>query len=275
MCRDAFTRFRELFIELFVDAKRLVTWLELCARVRPMLTRNAGEPKPRPARSWRSGGDGAVEIVVAHLFAASEAVGAAVAVLSEDERARADRFAFDRDRRRFIVARARLRHLLAARLDTTPETIRFSYGARGKPSLRGSEWRFNVSHCGDLAVFAFCRHREVGVDVESVRPLEDADAIAARFFSPRENAEYRSLQPAHRPRGFFNCWTRKEAFIKATGDGLAHPLDAFDVTLTPDAPARILRVGDRPGTACGWSLECFVPAPGYVAAVVTNTGGVS
>ena len=271
MGRDAFTRFRDVFIE----ARRIVAWLELCARVRPMLTRNAGEPMPRPARGWRSGGEGAVEIVVAHLFAASEAVSAAVAVLSEDERARADRFAFDRDRRRFIIARAHLRHLLAARLETAPEAIQFSYGARGKPSLRASDCRFNVSHCGDLAVFAFCRHREIGIDLESVRPLEDADAIAARFFSPRENAEYRSLPAAHRPQGFFNCWTRKEAFIKATGDGLAHPLDAFDVTLTPDAPARILRVGDTPGTACGWSLECFVPAPGYVAAVVTSPGEVS
>lgn len=271
MGRDALARFCQLSIE----AKRIVAWLELCARVPPMLTRNAGEPMSRGARSWKSGTDGAVEIVVAHLFARTEEVSAAVAVLSEDERARADRFAFDRDRRRFIIARARLRHLLGARLETAAEAIEFSYGTQGKPSLRGSDWRFNVSHCDDLAVFAFCRHHEVGIDVESVRSLEDADAIAARFFSPRENAEYRSLQPAHRPRGFFNCWTRKEAFIKATGDGLAHPLDAFDVTLTPDAPARIIRVGDPPGTACGWSLQSFIPAPGYAAAVVTHTGGAS
>jgi 4'-phosphopantetheinyl transferase len=94
--------------------------------------------------------------------------------------------------------------------------------------------------------------------------------IAARFFSRRENAAYQALDPRDKPIAFFNCWTRKEAFIKALGDGLYHPLDRFDVSLAPGEPARILRVDDTPGEACGWRLESFCPAPGFVAAVVTE-----
>jgi 4'-phosphopantetheinyl transferase len=217
-------------------------------------------------------GNLAIEVVLTGLAAEREAVRALAAVLSDAERHRASRFAFDRDRRRFIVARARLRQLLAERLGAKPESVEFTYGAHGKPALlRRSgmlDLRFNVSHCAEVAVYAFAAGREVGVDVEAVHALEDADAIAARFFSAREYAEYRALDASDRPLAFFNCWTRKEAFVKATGDGLAHPLDGFDVSLAPGEPARLLRFEQPAEEGSDWCMESFSPAPGLVAAVV-------
>jgi 4'-phosphopantetheinyl transferase len=146
------------------------------------------------------------------------------------------------------------------------------YGERGKPALArgyaGSDLRFNVSHSDDVAVYAFSSGREIGIDVEAVRVIRDADDIAARFFSRCEYESYLALDARHRPLGFFNCWTRKEAFIKALGDGLYHPLDSFDVSLAPGEPAEILRIGHIPGDHCGWRLRSFSPFPGYVGAVV-------
>jgi 4'-phosphopantetheinyl transferase len=215
----------------------------------------------------------AVEVASVSLHAEPAAVEELAQCLSEEERLRAGRFVFARDRRRFIVARAWLRRLLASRLGVQPEGIQLTYGPRGKPALRrnlaDSDLRFNVSHSEDLAVYAFARGREIGIDVEAVRQLEDADAIAARFFSVRENSAYRALDSNDKPLGFFNCWTRKEAFIKALGDGLYCPLDSFDVSLAPGEPARILRVSNAPGDRCGWHLESFSPNSGFVAAVVT------
>ena len=218
---------------------------------------------------------GTVEVVSVRLDCEPAAVGELAQCLSDAERQRASRFAFDRDRRRFIVGRARLRHLLASRLGVPPEAIELVYGPRGKPALSPGfadlGLRFNVSHSEDVAVYAFSRGREIGVDVEAVRELRDADDIAARFFSRRENEAYRALDPRDKPLGFFNCWTRKEAFIKALGDGLYHPLDRFDVSLAPGEPARILRVDDAPGEDCGWHMEAFSPASEFVAAVVVES----
>jgi 4'-phosphopantetheinyl transferase len=215
-----------------------------------------------------------IEVVTTPLSARAEPLSALAGLLSTAERQRASRFVFDRDRQRFIVSRARLRQLLAARLGVPPESVEFTYGAHGKPAIAlgpaDPDLRFNVSHCHDLAVYAFSYGLDVGVDVEAVRALPDADRIAARFFSPREKDAYRALDSRDTPLGFFNCWTRKEAFIKALGDGLRHPLDSFDVSLAPDEPAAILRVGVTPGDECGWRMESFAPAPGFVAAVVTE-----
>ena len=214
----------------------------------------------------------AVEVIVTRLDVRSESLRAGAAVLTDEERDRARRFVFDRDRDRFIGARACLRQLLAARLGTPPDSVELVYGAHGKPALApgyaDTGLRFNVSHCDDLTLYAFSCGREIGIDVEAVRPIGDADDIAARFFSQRENRAYRALEPSDRPLGFFQCWTRKEAFIKALGDGLSYPLDRFDVSLTPGEPAQILRVEDTPGDRCGWRLESWSPAPGFVAAVV-------
>ena len=232
-----------------------------------------------PLTSWSSAPliGNAFNVVMARLDLKSETVRASAALLSDMERQRASRFAFDRDRRRFTVARAWLRQLLAARLGVRPESVELVNGAHGKPALArccaNSDLRFNVSHSDDVAVYAFSCGREIGIDVEAIRVLQDADDIAARFFSRRENEAYLALDPPDRPRGFFNCWTRKEAFVKALGDGLHYPLDRFDVSLAPGEPARILRVAEIHGDDCGWRMDSVFPAPGFVAAVVLETGG--
>lgn len=216
----------------------------------------------------------AVEIVLVPLDVETDAFHALAAWLQQGERCVAERFHFERDRRRFIVARGRLRQILGARLGIEPRAIELAYTAHGKPMLAAGsasiDLRFNVSHCKDMAVFAFCRGREVGIDMEMVERLEGIDEIAAHFFSRNELAAYRSLDEADKLAGFFNCWTRKEAFIKALGEGLHFPLGSFDVSLAPRDPARILRVGDRDGADCGWCLRSFSPLPGYVAAVVVE-----
>jgi 4'-phosphopantetheinyl transferase len=219
--------------------------------------------------------DGPIVVVVTRLAVGPVAVRAAARLLSDAERHRASLFTCDRLRRRFIVARGRLRQLLAARLGVRPESIELDYGARGKPALAArfadSDLRFNVSHCDDVAVYALASGRAVGIDVEAIRVIRGADDISARFFSRREQAAYRALDVRDRPLGFVNCWTRKEAFIKALGDGLHYALDRFDVSLAPGEPAKILRVENTRGDRCGWQLASFSPAPGFVAAVVTET----
>jgi 4'-phosphopantetheinyl transferase len=231
-----------------------------------------GAVAPLPGRATAYFADGAIDVVVTRLDLRPAAVRALAVWLSDAERIRARRFAFDRDRRRFVVTRARLRQLLGVRLDVRPESVDLVYGERGKPALArgyaGSDLRFNVSHSDDVAVYAFSSGREIGIDVEAVRVIRDADDIAARFFSRCEYESYLALDARHRPLGFFNCWTRKEAFIKALGDGLYHPLDSFDVSLAPGEPAEILRIGHIPGDHCGWRLRSFSPFPGYVGAVV-------
>lgn len=212
------------------------------------------------------------ELVVHSLDVAARPL---VGLLSADERARAARFAFDRERRRYIVARARLRQLLGERLGAAPESLQFVYKAHGKPALARCtgqrDLRFNLSHCGEFAAYAFAEGREVGVDIEEVRELPDADDIAMRFFSRRERSAYLRLPRRERPQGFFNCWTRKEAFIKALGEGLSHPLDTFDVSLAPGKSARLLRVHGVPASRCGWTLYSFDGAPGLVGAVAVQT----
>jgi 4'-phosphopantetheinyl transferase len=211
-----------------------------------------------------------IDVVVASLAAAPECVRATAALLSSDERERAQRLVHDRDRRRFIMGRARLRELLGERLGIPPATIQFEYGDYGKPSIRARadrDLRFNIAHSDDLAVYAFADGVEVGIDVERMRVVDDADRLAHRF-SPHERRAYNLLRRSDRPLGFLNCWTRKEAFIKATGQGLAVPLDSFDVSLEPGKPAEILRVGTSPGSSCGWRLQSFGPARGFIAALV-------
>jgi 4'-phosphopantetheinyl transferase len=194
--------------------------------------------------------------------------------LSPDEVARADRFRFPRDRQRFVAARGLLRELLGRYLEADPAGLRFAYGPRGKPALAdgaGSDrLHFNVSHSGGLALLAFARGRDLGIDLELERPVPEAESIAERYFSPREGAELRRLSPAERPRAFFRCWTRKEAFIKATGDGLSRPLDAFDVTLAPREPARLLRVEGEPEETARWWMEGLEPAEGFAGALAVE-----
>ncbi|MDH3512014.1 MAG: 4'-phosphopantetheinyl transferase superfamily protein [Gammaproteobacteria bacterium] len=214
----------------------------------------------------------AFEVILAGLDIGPSALDAEAVTLSENERKRADRFVFQRDRRRFVTARAKLRRLIGARLRIAPEAVEFHYGANGKPALArhplSEDLRFNVSHCEDVAVYALSYGREIGVDVEAICDLPDSDRVAKHCFSAFENKAYSRLNEKLKPEGFFNCWTRKEAFVKALGDGLSYPLSHFDVSLAPDRPAEILRVGNIPGDRCGWEIYSFKPRPGIVGAVV-------
>lgn len=189
--------------------------------------------------------------------------------LSAKEIERAGRFYFERHRSHFIVAHGFMRMILGRYLEVAPAQVQFTFGAHGKPALadHGRDLRFNLSHTGELALLAVSHGREVGVDIEQVRSLDDAATIAARFFSAAENRAWLAVPDEQKAVAFFNAWTRKEAFIKALGDGLSYPLDRFDVSLTPGEPARLLRVAGEPEATARWRIEALEPAPGYAAAV--------
>jgi 4'-phosphopantetheinyl transferase len=195
-----------------------------------------------------------------------------LATLSSDERARADRFHFERDRHHFITGRGLLRAILARYLETAPAALQFHYDAHGKPRLAGAfpdRLRFNVSHSHGLALYAVSVDRELGVDLERIEPRLET-GIAERFFSPREVATLRAL-PTHAQRdAFFACWTRKEAYVKARGEGLTLCLDQFEVSLSPGEPAALLRTAGDPDEARRWSLEELAPEPGYAAALAVE-----
>lgn len=194
--------------------------------------------------------------------------------LSTDERERARRFYFQRDREHFIVARASLRAILGCYLDLKPDELRFCYGPHGKPALSseslGGDLRFNLSHSGGLALYAVTRGREIGVDIERVRPELADGKIAERFFSPREVAALRALHPHLQLQAFFNCWTRKEAYIKATGDGLSLPLDQFDVSVVPGERAALLNTTHNLGESSRWLLRQLLPGADYIAALAVE-----
>jgi len=195
-------------------------------------------------------------------------------LLVPDETSRAQRFHFERDRASFIVARAVLRTILAAYLKLNPAQLQFSYSAHGKPALNDVEGsdglRFNLSHSHALALYAVTRNREIGVDIEQIRADFAGDEIAERFFSSTEIAMLRALPSNKRTEGFFNCWTRKEAYIKARGEGLSFPLDRFDVSLIPGEPRATLNVPEAPFEAARWSLQTLTPEDGYAAAIAVE-----
>jgi 4'-phosphopantetheinyl transferase len=194
--------------------------------------------------------------------------------LDADERARAARFVFPRDARRFRVARGTLREILGGYLGVAPAAVRFVYAAAGKPAVAMPEARgaveFNVSHSGEVALYAIGGAGRIGVDVEQIRPLADLEALAERSFSAAERRALLALSPAEREPAFFACWTRKEAFIKALGDGLSYPLDAFTVSFTAGAPARFVEIRGEPATAARWTLAALDVGAGYAAAVAVD-----
>ena len=193
--------------------------------------------------------------------------------LSADELNRANRFHFTKDRNHFVVARGLLRNLLAAYLGINCAELRFSYGAQGKPFLvldSGAQINFNLSHSHGRAAFAFTRGRELGIDIEYVKEDFEAEVIAKRFFSRAEVLALCTVPAELRKQAFFNCWTRKEAYIKARGEGLSMPLDQFDVTLRPDEPVRLLNNHVEEREVSRWSMQA-IPAPeGYAGALVVE-----
>ncbi len=189
-------------------------------------------------------------------------------LLSADERERAQRFAFDVHRHRFVVGRGVLRLLLGKYLNMPPQEVVLAYGEQDKPFLSHSELEFNVSHSEDVALLAFAWGRAVGVDVEAIRPLSDADSVARISFSKKEYGEYTAVPDAQKPQAFYNCWTRKEAFIKAVGSGLSYPLDSFDVSFLPGEPAQLLQIQGSPAEAAKWRLQALDPVADYVGAII-------
>lgn len=190
-------------------------------------------------------------------------------VLSADELERAERYRFDQHRNEFILTRAVLRTVLASYTAQSPESLSFDYSAQGKPALRNgpSDLRFNVSHTEGLAVLALVREREIGVDAEKIRPQPDAQKLAKRFFSPQEQRFLEKLSGDQLQKAFFRCWTRKEAYIKAKGEGLSIPLHAFDVSLEEDLPAALVATRPDPTEAGRWTLYDLSVGQGYSAAL--------
>jgi 4'-phosphopantetheinyl transferase len=189
------------------------------------------------------------------------------ACLASEELERASRFRFEVHRTRYIAAHAAVRRILSRFLGLPPEDVAFGTGPRGKPFVggEGGAWlHFNLAHSGDLALCAAGRGREVGVDVEQIRPQVAAERIPERFFSPREVAALRALPIEQQQDAFFRIWTRKEAYIKATGDGLSVPLDSFDVS--PGDPPLLL----TPNDSRAWWLASLDAPSGYVAALVVE-----
>jgi 4'-phosphopantetheinyl transferase len=197
--------------------------------------------------------------------------------LSQDERTRAARFHFEVHRQYFTAGRAILRQVLAAYLGADPKELQFSYSEKDKPSLGGA-WAksglcFNLSHSGEIALVAFTRNRQIGVDVELLRHDFDTAAIAARFFSAIEQEQLAALPSEQRHEAFFLCWTRKESYIKATGEGLSLPLHQFDVSLAPGERNALLATRPNAAESERWSLRDITVKYGYAGALcVSGTG---
>jgi 4'-phosphopantetheinyl transferase len=192
-------------------------------------------------------------------------------VLSSDESACASRFHFPADRQRFVASRALLRTILGGYLETDPKRLIFSYSKKEKPSLgpdhASGGLTFNISHSTEIALFAFTRRREIGVDVEKIRCDFDVEPIANRFFSAHEQEQLAALPNEKKFEAFFRCWTRKEAYIKATGEGLSLPLHQFDVSIVAEDSNALLSTRPDHSEAALWSLREIPAGTGHVAAL--------
>jgi 4'-phosphopantetheinyl transferase len=220
---------------------------------------NPGQPTLAP---------GEIHVWRANLDSEPASLRALETTLAPDEKARADRFRFPQDRNAFIATRGILRELLGKYVSRAPAELVFDYGDLGKPYLHAApdqSIQFNVSRSRDLALLAFAAGRSLGIDVELVRPDFAAIEIAQRYFSPREIDELKSLPPQSLAEGFFLCWTRKEAYVKARGEGMQIPLNSFRVSLTPGQPARL-----ESTESARWSLHTVTPDPRYVGALVAE-----
>ncbi len=194
-------------------------------------------------------------------------------VLSPEEQARAKQFRFEEGRRRFVVGRGVLRVLLGGYQHCAPEQLQFDYGTNGKPFLAHpqQEIQFNASHSRELALFAFTTYHAVGVDIEYMRAFPDAASIIDHFFSAQEQSHFRSLPPDKQTEAFFAGWTRKEAYLKACGDGLSYPLSQFEVSMAPDEPARIISIGGEKQKVKEWFLQDIAsPLADYKAALAIH-----
>ena len=191
--------------------------------------------------------------------------------LSADEKIRAERFHFTRDRDRYIIGRGLLRALLGGYLQRDPSDIKFNYGAYGKPALadkvNGRALEFNLSNSNDMVVYIFNWDDPVGIDIEYAHPMKDMDDFALQFFTPDECALIRSLPMEQKQKTFFKLWTCKEAYLKANGSGLTTPLNQVEVSFTNKDTASLIPLGNDHEQTMRWRLELFTPAEGYQASL--------
>lgn len=194
--------------------------------------------------------------------------------LSIDERQRAERFFFERDRRRFIAGRGILRVILGRYLDLPPRQIQFQYSANGKPYLSVKFHpcliEFNLSHSSELALYALTCHRQIGIDIEALQPMPQAEEIAGQFFSENECTSILRLPKALRTKRFFELWTCKEAYIKALGEGLSHPLNQFEIAQISNNTKSIVDLTQSLEESRAWSITSFQPSAGYIAALAVD-----
>jgi 4'-phosphopantetheinyl transferase len=200
--------------------------------------------------------------------------------LTAAEHARADRFRAPDDRDRFRTSRAILRQLLGSYLNEAPKALRLATEENGKPILvcrvakaEKTPLQFNLSHTDRLALCAVTRRRRVGIDIERVRPIPAFGEFAQRFFSPVERERLFALPEPCRHDAFFQCWARKEAYLKARGEGLSRSLASFDVSVAPGEPARLLATRPDASEASRWSLARIDAGPGYAAALAVEGSG--
>lgn len=212
---------------------------------------------------------GELHLWFAPLAGSAAAVASSRPLLSADERTRADRFKFERDQHRFTLAHAALRQVLAPVVGIAPSALRFTAGPQGKPALHPDhccDLQFNLSHSGDWALIGFTVAHPLGVDVEAHDRRVDADEIVDRFFAPNERHAYHALPEPDRRAAFFRAWTRKEAYVKARGDGLGYDSARYAVDFASDASAALLSDELTPSAPAQFKLHA-VPAPtGYTAA---------
>jgi 4'-phosphopantetheinyl transferase len=216
-----------------------------------------------------------------HVWATTLAPAAAVldqlaSTLAPEEKERANRFKFEQLRNRYIAGRGALRAILAQYVGTNPSRMHFAYLQNGKPVL-GSDFatagiHFNLTHTGDLALIAITRLGLIGVDVEYVRPIKNADELVARFFSKREDELFQKVSEEQKPVAFFNLWTRKEALLKATGEGITRSLSLVEVSFLPGEPARLIAISGDAKAANAWVLKALALAKGFAGAVAVCWG---
>jgi 4'-phosphopantetheinyl transferase len=236
---------------------------------------------PLPPTHWaeqleaKPGLPGLVHVWAASLDSRPEVLTAFEASLAPEEQQRAARFHFPTHRNRFIAGRGLLRRLLATYLGMKPHALEFAFAPNGKPTLTGltvhQALHFNLAHSEDLLLIAVTRSGSVGVDVERVRMLPDFEELVASFFSPNESAKFRNLTAEQKPTAFFDLWTRKEAWLKASGDGITHLLNQVEVSFLQTEPARLVRLPAQYARGSSWSLHELAPSPGFAAALAIAT----
>jgi len=227
----------------------------------------------RPPAGWRlSPAD--VHVWTISLDVASAVLDAFAAILSSSELERAQQFRSGQPRNRFIAGRAQMRTLLSRYLQTEPAKLEFGYGSGGKPFLSGAfaenGLNFNLTHSDNLALLAVTRAGMIGADIERIRPLTDADRLVDRFFSERESAAFHKLPAEQKPVAFFNLWTRKEAWLKATGAGIGHLLNAVEPSFLPGEAVRFISLPVDAQPMAPWMLHDLQPAPDFIAAMAVR-----